>query len=274
MTDKLLIKRELLERACALWPTDMDDDGTGRAGWLPHVRQTVADLRSALAAPRQPEGEGPDERMKAAGMLSVAELLAGAPLDAFMKHAGVNDMATFADWLEMRRAECVRMHARYDLGERDNGDDLYEWTIAHAAVFNEVHVNFKAAHADAQRAIAELREECERLRGECARLESKYERDVWGLNNEGDPIGGDHPSGFANDLLRVTIERDTLRQQLAERDAEILEQCRLNGMGAECELKLLTQRDKLAGLLREVRGYTDSPHIVGIIDAALADLNT
>lgn len=132
--------------------------------------------------------------------------------------------------------------------------------------------------SDAQSAIAELREECERLRGECARLESKYERDVWGLNNEGDPIGGDHPSGFANDLLRVTIERDTLRQQLAERDAQIA------SMRAEVTpfiethwMPVARQRDKLADLLDEVTDDFVINHLdaelVKRIDAALVEVN-
>ncbi len=55
----------------------------------------------------------------------------------------------------------------------------------------------------------------------------------------------------------ITAERNTLRQQLAERDAEILEQCRLHGMGAERELKLMAQRDRLAKIL---------------LDAALAEV--
>lgn len=59
---------------------------------------------------------------------------------------------------------------------------------------------------------------------------------------------------YLADYAALEAERDELRQQLAERDAEIMEQCRLNGMGAERELKLLTQRDKLAGLLGECRG--------------------
>lgn len=77
----------------------------------------------------------------------------------------------------------------------------------------------------AQRAIADLREECSFLK-DCQE----------------------------NAMLHMTglvAERDTLRQQLVERDAEILEQCRLNGMGAERELKLIAQRDKLAGLLSD-----------------------
>lgn len=48
-----------------------------------------------------------------------------------------------------------------------------------------------------------------------------------------------------------------VRHQLAKRDAEILEQCRLNGMGAERELKLIAQRDKLAVLLRKVLATHD-----------------
>lgn len=109
--------------------------------------------------------------------------------------------------------------------------------------------------ADAQRAIAELREECSFLK-ECQE----------------------------NAMLHMTglvAERDTLRQQLAERDAEIMEQCRLNGMGAERELKLLTQRDKLSGLLREAipdvefsigEGYKESAALFERINAALAKL--
>lgn len=150
--------------------------------------------------------------------------------------------------------------------------------------------------SDHQRAIAELRQECERLRSECARLESKYERDVWGLNNEGDPIGGDSPSGFANDLLRVTIERDTLRQQLAERDAEI-ERLRVKLMTiASAEpgrhniewakamaatgnneayakwREAFDQRDKLAWLLLEAINWDTSDELLERIDAALAEV--
>lgn len=109
--------------------------------------------------------DGLDERMKAAGMLSAAELIAGAPLDAFMKHAGVNDLETFGQWLEMRRGECLRMQGRYDLGERDKSDDMYEWTVAHSAVFGEAHVNFKDALAGNQAII-------DGLRGEVAQLQS------------------------------------------------------------------------------------------------------
>lgn len=122
------------------------------------------ELRNLLSA-HSPAGDGGlDERMKAAGMLSAAELIAGAPLDAFMKHAGVNDLESFGKWLEMRRKECLQSQGRYDLGDRDKSDDLYEWTIAHAAVFGEVHVNFKAAMAGNQAIIDGLLDENKALR--------------------------------------------------------------------------------------------------------------
>lgn len=91
-----------------------------------------------------PVGPSLDDRLKSAGMLSVAELMAGAPLDAFMTHAGVSDLATFGQWVEMKRAEFLKLMARYDLGDKPK-DDLYEWVVAHSAAFGEVHVNLKAA---------------------------------------------------------------------------------------------------------------------------------
>ncbi len=138
--------------------------------------------------------------------------------------------------------------------------------------FNPHDWNELCRLSDHQRAIAELREECERLRSECARLESKYERDVWGLNNEGDPIGGDSPSGFANDLLRVTIERDSLRQQLAERDATI-ERLEAGIPRIQEQSHQMRQvRDKLEGLLRDLWEYTHDPELEQRIEAALAEV--
>jgi len=60
-----------------------------------------------------------------------------------------------------------------------------------------------------------LETECKRLRAECQRLDDKYERDVWGLNNEGDAIGGEPAGGLANDLLRTVGERDAALAELA-----------------------------------------------------------
>jgi hypothetical protein len=95
----------------------------------------------------KPESVLLDERLKAAGMYSVAEMLKGAPLDQFLTHNGVHDIDTFFQWVEMKRSEYLRMWARYELGDKPKGD-LYEWVCAHQAVFSEVHVNLKAVIAN------------------------------------------------------------------------------------------------------------------------------
>lgn len=56
-----------------------------------------------------------------------------------------------------------------------------------------------------------LHAEIEALRAENMRLCDKYNRDVYGLNNEGDPIGGDPAGGYANDNARL---RARLRAEL------------------------------------------------------------
>ncbi|MPR62151.1 hypothetical protein D7027_10065 [Ochrobactrum intermedium] len=48
------------------------------------------------------------------------------------------------------------MKAAYDVGRKDEGDDLYEWVLAHYGAFHDVLVNFRAAlsspdHADARK---------------------------------------------------------------------------------------------------------------------------
>ncbi|HGJ8924748.1 TPA: hypothetical protein ACJYBS_005160 [Pseudomonas aeruginosa] len=42
------VSKGLLRRISDLFPADMGDDGSGRAGWFPHVRETVAELRALL----------------------------------------------------------------------------------------------------------------------------------------------------------------------------------------------------------------------------------
>ncbi|HBP6378478.1 TPA: hypothetical protein L6A07_25175 [Pseudomonas aeruginosa] len=109
------------------------------------LEQLQASQTSAIALATALDGNARlDERLEAAGMLTVAQILAGAPLDAFIRHAGVHDLASFGQWLEMRRAESVRLQARFALEKRDD-DELYEWVVAHAAAFSEVAINFRAA---------------------------------------------------------------------------------------------------------------------------------
>ena len=56
-------------------------------------------------------------------------------------------------------------------------------------------------------------ENCEVFRARIVELESRYQRDVYGLNNEGDPIGGDPAGGYANDNARLRAELATIKEQ-------------------------------------------------------------
>lgn len=85
-----------------------------------------------------------DARMQAAGMFPLSEMLKNIPLAKWITHAAVKDMESFEAWLHMRRAEMLRMHATMDLDKR-HSDDMYEWVVAHSAVFTEVLCNFQAA---------------------------------------------------------------------------------------------------------------------------------
>ena len=85
-----------------------------------------------------------DDELKAAGMLTVSELMAGQPLDGFVANTSVNDLTAFSEWLDMRSKEMLRMKARMTLDKKE-GDDLYEWVLSHCAVLKEVRINFNIA---------------------------------------------------------------------------------------------------------------------------------
>lgn len=94
-----------------------------------------------------------DARMREAGMTPLSEMLASIPLARWLTHTGVNDMKSFEAWLCMRREEMLRMQATMELDKRED-DELYEWVIAHAAVFTEVLCNFRAASIASSNTVA------------------------------------------------------------------------------------------------------------------------
>ena len=85
-----------------------------------------------------------DERMRAAGMMPLSEMLEKSPLGKFSAHAGVTDLASFEEWLQMQRKEFLRMQAEMTLDNKED-DELYEWVIAHNAVLGAVIANFRQA---------------------------------------------------------------------------------------------------------------------------------
>lgn len=86
-----------------------------------------------------------DERMIAAGMVSLKDLLAGKlPTDRWAAHVGVGDIKSFGDWLESKNRQYASMRVRYELGDKPK-DAMYEWIIARSGTYSEVIANFRQA---------------------------------------------------------------------------------------------------------------------------------
>lgn len=61
------------------------------------------------------------------------------------------------------------------------------------------------------------------LREELELAKSRYDREVLGLNNEGDPIGGDPAGGYKNDNARLQQRLTSAEQRESEAREELLE---------------------------------------------------
>lgn len=86
-----------------------------------------------------------DERMKAAGMIPLSELLEShGPMEKWMRHADVHTFDDFCLWVKMKQREFMTMRMKYELGDRDKDDDLFEWVFAHAAVFDGIATQLRA----------------------------------------------------------------------------------------------------------------------------------
>jgi hypothetical protein len=138
--------KSLADRANAY---DKPDHGEGPHDDREWVQVTLGELR-ALRSALLPASAEPvaslDERMKAAGMIPLSDLLAGnTALKPWMAHTGVKDLESFEEWLAMRHREFMTMRVQYELGDKDKTDELYEWVYAHAAALDEVMANLRAA---------------------------------------------------------------------------------------------------------------------------------
>lgn len=131
------------------------------------------------------------ERMKAAGMLTIPEILEGGPLDRFIKHAHVVDLQSFVEWVHSKRVEYLTMHARMTVEHREN-DELFEWVSSHTAVFGEVMINLKAAlegtkpepHASPDAAAREVLHACMVAAGVVSEGHTSTYTDVVALGKE------------------------------------------------------------------------------------------
>ena len=76
----------------------------------------------------------------------------------------------------------------------------------------------------------------------------------------------------AADMLRALVsERDELASRVAELEIEVLDQCRLNGMGAERESALMGRVREMEGALCQISDMTYDSWTNGAIAKQIAD---
>lgn len=116
------------------WPVEKRDEVDH---WQARIRNALSDSTDRTL----------DERMKAAGMYTVAEMMDVTPLSRWTVQAGMTDLDFFGEWLDRKTSEYIRMKAAYDLGDKDESDELYEWVLAHSGAFSSIRENYRAARS-------------------------------------------------------------------------------------------------------------------------------
>lgn len=86
-----------------------------------------------------------DERLKAAGITPISQLLTRDPMGKFAAHKAVQSIEDFEWWVQSQHEQFLKMRMAYELGDKSKDDDLYEWVFAHAAAFSKVAANLRQA---------------------------------------------------------------------------------------------------------------------------------
>ncbi|QRE77358.1 hypothetical protein [Methylobacterium aquaticum] len=174
--------------------------------WL--ANQITIAVNAARSSSPTPDGvikeRGEDDadlnaRLKAAGMYSIPEMMGVTPLTRWIVQAGMTDLDALATWLDRRVSQFLRMKAGYELGDKDKGDNLYEWVNAHSAAFSEVRANLRAvreAIAEAPASIVQPPSSQESGVGETegSKVTAWLERQIETSHRDAD----NHPKGSGN----------------------------------------------------------------------------
>lgn len=141
------VTEEMIEAAAKAFahtpPDERFEDRSGETFIVRDIRQPIfAALEAALSTPPEPVGvevKGDlDGRMKAAGMYTIAEMMGVTPLTRWKSNPAINTIEAFSEWLDRKSAEYLQMKAGYDLGDKAETDELYEWVLAHTGAFTSV----------------------------------------------------------------------------------------------------------------------------------------
>ena len=84
-----------------------------------------------------------EEEMKQAGMIPLKDIIEGnVPTQKYITHTGVTELQSFADWLERKREQCLRMRIKQEF---DRNDELYDFLLGKASAYEEIYQNFRKA---------------------------------------------------------------------------------------------------------------------------------
>lgn len=92
-------------------------------------------------------GTSLDDRLRAAGMFTVPEMMGETPLTRWQTHAAMTSLDAFEWWLDAQVRQYLTMKAQYEIGDKPKDDELYEWVLAHSGAFHVIRTNFRAAKA-------------------------------------------------------------------------------------------------------------------------------
>lgn len=89
-----------------------------------------------------------NKKLKENGMFSIEEMLSKESnyLDTFTARTSVVDLESFEDWLYKRYKQILLQRISYELGEKNQDDEMYEWILSFSGVLREVISNWKQAN--------------------------------------------------------------------------------------------------------------------------------
>jgi hypothetical protein len=136
-----------------------------------------------------------NEKLKARGMFTLDQMMddAVSGLGPFDTQAGLKTFDHLCQWVDQQRRQFTTMRMRYEVGELDKEDDMYEWVFTHCAAFTLISKHVRKVNAASE--ITALRAELERLRevaNDCARAYDFFDKVSGSSEDEKITVGTDH----------------------------------------------------------------------------------
>jgi len=84
-----------------------------------------------------------EKEIKNAGMVPLEDILQGnVPIQKYITHVGVTELESFAEWLEKKREQFLRMRVKQEFNKND---ELYDFVLGKNSAYEEIYQNFRKA---------------------------------------------------------------------------------------------------------------------------------